>query len=185
MKCTKLFVNLFLLILTVANGFGQTNVAPAELIVKSALAEAAKTHKNVFIIFHASWCGWCYKMEDAMNDKNLKSFFDNNYVVAHLTVDESKDKKELENPGANELRKKYHGDMQGIPYWFILNANGQLLADSRLKPAGADVNAKAVNVGCPASNEEVTYFAGVLKRTSSLNDEQLTLIQKRFLKNKE
>ena len=120
-----------------------------------------------------------------MNDKNLKSFFDNNYVIAQLTVDESKDKKQLENPGSNELRKKYHGDLQGIPYWFILNANGQLLADSRLKAAGADVNAKAINVGCPASNEEVAYFTGVLKRTSSLDDQQLALIKNRFLKNKE
>ena len=45
MKCTKLFVNLFLSILMATNGFGQTKAVPAELIVKNALAEAAKTTK--------------------------------------------------------------------------------------------------------------------------------------------
>ena len=126
MKNTKLLIILFLYILAGTNVFGQTKNATAEVIVKEALAEAAKTHKNVFIIFHASWCGWCHKMDAAMNDGKLKSFFVNNYVVVHLTVDESKDKKELENPGAVELLKKYHGDQQGIPYWFILDAKGNL-----------------------------------------------------------
>ena len=185
MKYTKLITIILLHILTGTNVIGQTGAPSAEVIMKEALAEAANTHKNVFIIFHASWCGWCHKMDNAMNDEKLKSFFDNNYVVVHLTVDESKDKKKLENPGSAELRKKYHGEQQGLPYWFILDAKGNFLADSRLKPDNADANVKAGNVGCPASNEEVIYFVKVIKKTSALNKEQLTLIEERFLKNKE
>jgi thiol-disulfide isomerase/thioredoxin len=151
--------------------------------MKNALAKAANTKKNVFIIFHASWCGWCHKMDNSINDEKLKSFFDNNYVVIHLTVDETRDKKELENPGAAELRKKYNGEQQGLPYWFILDAKGNFLGDSRFKPGTSGAN--ATNVGCPASNEEVNYFVEVLKKTSSLNEMQLALMQERFLKNKE
>jgi hypothetical protein len=120
-----------------------------------------------------------------MNDEKLKSFFDNNYVVVHLTVDESMDKKELENPGANELRKKFNGEGQGLPYWFVLDAKGNFLADSRLTPGNAGAGAKPANIGCPASIEEVTYFIKVVKKTSSLSDKQLALVQERFLKNKE
>ena len=148
------------------------------------MAEASKAHKNVFIIFHASWCSWCHKMDNAMNDAGVKSFFDNNYIVKHITIDESKDKKDLENPGGDALRKKYHGDQQGLPYWFIIDANGNFLADSRLKP-GDDPNAKEVSVGCPAEKNEVDYFTKVIRKTSTLNDSQLDLIQQRFLKNKE
>lgn len=180
----KLCIIIALLSITTTGLFGQTRATPAETIVKEAIATAAKTNKNVFIIFHASWCVWCHKMDDSMNDEKLKSFFDKNYVVVHLTVDESKDKKYLENPGADELRKKYNGEQQGIPYWFILDANGKFLADSRLQ-RDKDANAKAVSVGCPASDEEVGYFIKLLKKTSSLNDEQLTSIEKRFLKNSE
>ena len=181
MKHLKFFAITALSIIYVNVVIGQTKPASAEVIIKEAEAEAAKTNKNVFVIFHASWCGWCHKMDNSMNDAKLKSFFDKNYVVVHLTVDESRDKKLLENPGAAELRKKYNGELQGLPYWFIIDAKGNLLADSRLKTG----NAKAVSVGCPASKEEVNYFVQVLKKTATLNSEQLTLIEDRFLKNGE
>jgi len=182
MRSTNVLTIIFLYIVTAASAFSQTKAASAELIMKDALAKAANTQKNVFIIFHASWCGWCHKMDNSMNDEKLKFFFDNSYVVIHLTVDETRDKKVLENPGAAELRKKYNGEQQGLPYWFILDAKGNFLADSRFKPG---TMANATNLGCPASNEEVNYFVGVLKKTSSLNEKQLALIQQRFLKNKE
>ncbi len=184
MRYLKLSGIIILLAVASTYLFGQTTVIPAETMIKEALAKATKTNRNVFIIFHASWCVWCHKMDNSMNDEKLKSFFDKNYVIVHLTVDESKDKKYLENPGAEELLKKYKGEHLGIPYWFILDANGKLLADSRL-PRGTDVNSKTVSVGCPASDEEVNYFINVLKKTSSLNDEQLASIEKRFLKNSE
>src|SRR6266516_3751161 len=75
-------------------------------ILKEATMQAAKSNKNVFIIFHASWCGWCHKMDTAMNDNTVKSFFDDNYIIRHLTVYESKGKEHLENPGALDLLKK-------------------------------------------------------------------------------
>ncbi len=185
MKHTKLISLLLFHILFSACVFSQTKVAPAKLVIEKAIAEAANTKKNVFVIFHASWCGWCHKMDTSMNEGKLKDFFTDNYVVVHLTVDESKDKKDLENPGADDIRKKYHGDQQGIPYWFILDGKGNFLADSRTKSVRADGTENMKSVGCPASDEEVNYFAKVLKETSSLRDEQISLIKERFLKNKE
>ncbi len=185
MKHTKLICLLLFHILFSACIFGQIKAPTAELIMKKAMAEAAQNDKNVFVIFHASWCGWCHKMDNAMNDGKLKSFFNENYVVVHLTVDESKDKKDLENPGADEIRKKYHGDHQGLPYWFILDSKGNFLADARSKDGRIGANEKPVNVGCPASIEEVNYFVKVMKETSSLSNQQLELIEERFLKNKE
>ena len=182
MKCGNHISILLFFFLTGTNGFGQTKTPAADVLVKEATTEAAKTHKNVFIIFLASWCGWCHKMDNAMNDAELTCFFDNNYVIVHLTVDESKDKRNLENPGANELRKKYHGDQQGLPYWFILDAKSNLLADALLKDSS---NQKLRSVGCPAEKSEVDYFVQVLRNTSLFNHEQLSLIQERFLKNKE
>jgi len=154
-------------------------------IVKEATNEAAASGKNVFIIFHASWCGWCHKMDSSMNDRTVKSFFDDNYVIRHLTVYESKGKEYLENPGALELLKKFHGADEGIPFWLIFNNKNELLADSYIRPPGASPDSKGTNTGCPASDEEVNNFLKVLKKTSKLNDVQLSLIQKRFSRNKE
>src|SRR6188474_91433 len=79
---------------------GQHRRPTAGEIMEEALQTATKENKNVFIIFHASWCGWCHKMDSAINDKSCKDFFYKNYVIRYLVVDESRDKKNLENPGA-------------------------------------------------------------------------------------
>ena len=159
----------------------------ADQVLKEAQAEAAKQNKNVFIVFHASWCGWCHKMDSSMNDKNCKKFFDDNYVIRHLVVQESKNKKHLENPGAMELLTRYNGADQGIPFWLVFDKEGHLLADSRIRsapnPLKAEGEDKGRNSGCPAAKEEVDYFIGVLKKTSSLNDQDAAIIAKRFREN--
>ncbi|PZR21755.1 MAG: thioredoxin family protein [Citrobacter freundii] len=154
----------------------------ADLVLKEATATAAKEKKNVFIIFHASWCVWCHRMDTSMNDKSVKAFFDDNYVIRHLTVLESPNKKNLENPGAEEMMEKYNGKNQGIPYWLIFDNKGKFLFDSKRRPKGGGPES-GDNTGCPASKPEVDYFVSVLKQTSKLTDKQLAVIYALFRKN--
>jgi len=147
----------------------------ADAILKEARARAAKENKNVMVIFHASWCGWCHKMDTSLNDPSVKDFFQKNYVITHLVISESKDKKNLENPGAAELNKQWGGANQGIPFWVIMDKNGTILADSQKKPGE--------NVGCPATAEEVQHFINVLKKTSSISDDQIAKVEMRFRRN--
>lgn len=150
-------------------------IPTADAILKQARTQAAKENKKVLVMFHASWCGWCKKMDASLNDSSVKNFFDKNYVITHLTIDESPDKKNLENPGAAELNKKWGGENQGIPFWVVMDKNGNILADSQIE--------SGKNVGCPASAEEVAHFIRVLKKTSSINDEQIAAVEKRFRRN--
>ena len=151
-------------------------------ILKEAYQQAANENKNVFIMFHASWCGWCHKMDKSMNDPACKKFFDDSYVIKHLVVDEAKDKKNLENPGASELRLKYNGDGLGIPFWLFFDKDGKMLADSKMRKEG-DGPEKGDNIGCPANEIEVTSFIDILKKTSSINKDQIEIIRKRFREN--
>jgi len=160
----------------------QSSPATADVILKEACQVAAKEKKNVFVMFHASWCGWCHKMDTSMNDPACKKLFDDNYVIRHLVVDELKNKKDLENPGANELRKKYFGDGEGIPFWLVFDKEGKLLADSKMRAEG-DGPEKGQNTGCPATEEEVAYFIGMLEKTSRLNAAELAIIKIRFRRN--
>lgn len=163
-------------------GLSQSGPAKTDDILKEASALAAKENKNVFVLFHASWCGWCKKMDISMNDASISKFFTDNYVIRHLVVYESKGKENLENPGALDLLKKYKGDELGIPYWMIFDKNGKLIADSKMR-SGQDGIEAGENVGCPASAEEVAHLIEVLTRTSNLKEDQLKLISARFLKN--
>jgi thioredoxin-related protein len=159
-----------------------TDVPTADQVMKAAFEQAGRQKKNVLLMFHASWCGWCHRMDTSLNDPAVKKFFDDNYVITHLVVDESPANKNLENAGANEVRTKYHGDGSGIPFWLVFDKDGKLLADSKLRannegPEGGN------NIGCPANPEEVTYFVEILKKTSKITDPQLTIIAERFRKN--
>lgn len=152
----------------------QSPPEPASVVLQSAYEVAAKENKKVFLIFHATWCGWCHKMDTAMNDISCKKLFTDNYVIRHLDVMETGAKKSVENPGAMEMLKEFKGDQGGIPFWLVLDKNGKVLADSNLK--------LGQNTGCPATKEEVDYFITVLQKTSSLSSEQLLTIRKRFSK---
>ena len=145
----------------------------ATAILQKAQAQAKKEHKNVFVMFHASWCGWCKKMEKNMESDACKKLFDDNFVSMQLTVQESPKNKSLENPGADTLLETYKGSKAGLPFWVILDANGKVLADS--------FNAKGENLGCPSSADEVAEFKAKLKKTTKLNESQLAVIADTFI----
>ncbi|AOM76215.1 thioredoxin family protein [Pedobacter steynii] len=179
MKTKKILFTVCALFLF-ATSYAQQPAKSADLILKEAYKQAAKEKKKVFVIFHASWCGWCHKLDTAMNDVSCKKLFDDNYVTTHLTVMENDKNKHLENPGAIELMKTYRGDKSGIPFFLIMDEKGKLLADSQIRPEGASLDSPGENMGCPASKEEIIAFQKVLKKTSKLTETELGTITRRF-----
>lgn len=164
--------------------FAQDAPPASGVVMKQAYAQAQKEHKKVLLMFHASWCGWCKKMDASLKDPSCKKFFDDNYVIAHLDVLEQPDKVALENPGSLDQLKTFKGEKSGLPFWVILDEKGKLLGDSKIRPAGASLDSPGESIGCPAQDNEVAYFLQLLKSTSKLNDEQLAIIGKRFAMNK-
>ncbi|HVI46178.1 MAG TPA: thioredoxin family protein [Chitinophaga sp.] len=176
MKPFVLSLSIAVMLFSFAVTNAQQTPASAGKVLKDACTQAGKSKKKVFLIFHASWCGWCHKMDTAMNDVSCRKAFNDNYVICHITVSEAKDKKALENPGGEAMLQQYHGGQSGIPYWLVFDASGTLLADSRASIDGG----KPENVGCPSKKEEVDYFISVLKKTSHMNATELQAVRTRF-----
>lgn len=164
-----------------ASLMGQETAPTAQSIMDAAYKKASLENKKVFLMFHASWCGWCKRMDSLMTKTDCKPLFEDNFVIEHLVVQESAKRKNLENPGAQEMLVKYNGDKAGIPYWLVFDAKGNLLADSRMETKNKEGKTVLANTGCPAQKDEVKYFRSVLKKTTSLKNSQLKLIADRFL----
>lgn len=178
---TLLFISA--LLLTMSTASAQNTPLPANEVLNAALKKAKAEKKNVMMVFHASWCGWCRKMDASLKDPAVKPYFDKNYVTADIVVYESKGKEQLENPGAADLLKKYNNADQGLPTWLVFDAKGNLIADSQMRPDGVAQTTKGENVGCPAKKEEVAYFVSALKKSSKLTDNELAEITTVFRKN--
>ncbi len=168
----KIFFQILLMSISTVS-FSQ-EVASTNTILNAAYKQAAKENKNVFIIFHASWCGWCKKLDASMNDESIKKYFDDNYIIAHLTVKENGEKKKLENEGADVLLTKYKGQQAGLPFFVITDKTRKFIGDSF---------AKEESIGCPSNKSEVEYFIALLKKSSKINAEGLDKIAARFRKN--
>jgi thioredoxin-related protein len=143
-------------------------------VMAAAYKKAAKEHKNVFVIFHASWCGWCKKLDASMEDESTKKFFDDNYVTVHLDVQEQPKDKKLETPGADVFLAKYKAEKAGLPFFIIMDKTGKRLGDSFFN---------GENMGCPAAEGEVSSFIDLLKKTSKITEEQQQAVVTRFRKN--
>lgn len=176
----KLLLSLIIIFNFCATTANAQESVSADQMLQKACAQAGKENKKVFIMFTASWCGWCHRMDKSMNDEDCKKYFDDNFLMLHFVVDEFGEKKNLETPGGAAFRTRYGGDGQGIPFWLIFDKDGNLLADS-MKPDGS--TGGKLNTGCPAESQEVDYFISVLRKTTKLKEDQLEKISKRFLKN--
>ena len=176
-------VVLILMIMVFTSSIYAQKTTDTKTIIKEACVEAGKQHKNALIIFHASWCIWCHKLDSSINDISCKDFFNNNFVIQHITAFEVDKSEKLNTPGAIEFLKAHYADEQGIPAWFIFDKNGNLLADSQLRNNGQSKDEEGINVGCPSDETEINYFISVLKKTSTIGSDQEAVIKKRFAAN--
>ncbi|HSQ54590.1 MAG TPA: hypothetical protein VLM40_02510, partial [Gemmata sp.] len=65
----------------------------------------------------------------------------------------------VENPGGEELYKKYTPEQGGVPVWVILASDGKVLVDSF-----AEENGKKQNVGFPYEPHEIAHYEASLRK---------------------
>lgn len=131
----------------------------SELLAKASAA-AKKDGRNVLVIFHASWCGWCKRFDKFLDTTEEGKLVKGGLEVVHITVLENAAHKADENAGGLDLMIKLGGKDAGLPFMAILDAkSGKMLANSLQKTGDA-----RSNTGYPAAPGEIAHFVTMLQK---------------------
>jgi thioredoxin-related protein len=172
---SKACVTLMLLLSLFGSPVFAKQPARADQIFENAKAEAAQQHKLIFLVFGASWCGPCHRLDAFLTSPETRPIVQKYFVLAKLNVDEKKGKHpELETPGAENMLAKLGGANAGVPFIVFLDATGSPIVDSR--PL-VDGRPEGENIGYPAQPKEVDWFMAMLKKAvpSMTADESRTI----------
>ncbi len=165
---------MFSAVMFTASGYCQgSKPDSASSILNRAIESARTTHKNVFLIFHASWCKWCKKLDTLLEQPDISRIIDQHFVVTRVDVLEQGDKKQtIENAGAFEMMKEFSGEKSGLPYYVFLDEDGKMIGNANTMP-------DSQNIGYPGSKEEDSTFVALLRRTARvMTDDQSEVIEK-------
>jgi thiol:disulfide interchange protein len=136
----------------------------AEDVLAAGLEQARREDRRVFLHFGAPWCGWCRKLETWMEAPEVAGILAKELLDVKVDVDRAL--------GGKELLARLRGDAeQGIPWFVVLDAQGQVLARGD--------GAEGRSIGFPYEPSEIEAFGAVLaKGTRKLSAEDVDALKR-------
>jgi len=147
--------------------------APAETagdLFARAKDEAKMEHKNVLMVFSASWCGPCKLYERFLDDPQMKPITEKAFVIQRIDVGERpSDSGQADTPGGVALRSALGSIHEpGFPFLVMTDADGNPIVNSY---RNGNTNG---NIGYPALPVEIDWYLVMLKRAApSLSPDDL------------
>jgi uncharacterized protein YyaL (SSP411 family) len=146
-------------------------------IISQAEAQAAAEHKNILVLFTASWCGPCHMLSGFFVDKKVAPIIDQNFVTVRLDVGERKsDPHHANTPGAEKFMATLGGETAGYPYFAMLDPTGKPIVNS-LRDGD-----KEGNIGYPQTAAQIDWFLHMIQTTlPNLDKKQFKTVKEGIL----
>ncbi len=96
----------------------------AQKDLDSALAAAAKDHKNVIVVFGGNWCYDCHVLDAAFHSAVIAPIIKANYHVVHINIGNYDVNLDIAERLQTPLKK-------GVPVLAVLDSKGQLLTSQK------------------------------------------------------
>lgn len=156
----KLFIAALFAIATLlaTQAFAQS----ADALFAQSKTAAAAEHKNVLLVFSASWCGPCKLYERFLEDPEMMAITAKAFVVQRIDVGEQPgDPKHADTPDGVALRTALGAQGEpGYPFIVITDANGNPIVNSYRNGIADD------NIGYPAVPKEFDWYIEMLKHAA-------------------
>lgn len=94
--------------------------APGE--IRAALAQAAKDHKRVILVFGANWCFDCHVLDATFRSKEISPLVQANYHVVHINIGDGDKNLDLADKYDVPLRQHVR-----IPSLAVIDAGGKVI----------------------------------------------------------
>jgi thioredoxin-related protein len=92
----------------------------AKAEIAEALANAAKTHRRVILVFGGNWCYDCHALDAAFHSPEIEPTLNKNFVVVHVNIGEFDKNLDIADKYEVPLKK-------GVPASAVLESDGKLL----------------------------------------------------------
>ncbi len=134
----------------------------ADEVMTQAKTRAAAEHKNILLVFSASWCGPCRQFEALLDDPKTGPIMSQYFVVARLDVGERPgDKRHSDSPGGEAFRASLDGASAGYPFIVFLDPSARVIVNSYRPVKG---HTTGENIGYPAVPAEIDWFIKMLQQ---------------------
>lgn len=89
--------------------------------IKHELADAAKTHRRLILVFGGNWCYDCHVLDGALHEPDVAPLVETNFIVVHVDIGHGEEKN-------RDIARKYNTPLdKGVPALAVLDSDGKLL----------------------------------------------------------